>query len=240
MSENPQHFENPLHWVQLFSRGIYYIPDDTIPDLNQVELPAEPVAVLPTEPVAVLPAEPVVESTFESPVPIINVINKNSQIGVNIVTPQGLMDKPTSNDTTEQVCLFPVASDIILANIFMDEVDGVFLEDVAFTFQRLLSALKVGDQIINPDQIANYHQPNAIFSKIKGFSKEASFFAPFTIFWSDQILEELPEMYQIIGTSKGSSLRLPSFNTMIGSEALKRKCWQCMLKILALNKTSGA
>lgn len=217
MSENPQHFENPLHWVQLFSRGIYYIPDDTIPVLDQVKLPAELVAELPAE----LPSEP--------PGEIMDTIKENSLLEANIDRAQVKVDKP-----------FPMASEVILANVFMDEVDRVFLEDVALTFQRLMAALKVGNQTINPDKIANFHQPNDIFSQDNGFSKGASFSAAFTIIWSDQILKELPEMYEIDTTSTGSSLRLPSFNTMIGSEGLKRKAWQCILNMLALEKSSDS
>ena len=214
MSENPQHFENPLHWVQLFSRGIYYIPDDTIPVLDQVKLPAE----LPAE----IPAELPAEIPAALPVAIMDTIKENSLLGANI-------DKP-----------FPMASEVILVNVFMDEVDRVFLEDVALIFQRLMAALKVGNQTINPDKIINFHQPNDIFSQDNGFSKGASFSAAFTIIWSDQILKELPEMYKIDRTSTGSSLRLPSFNTMIGSEGLKRKAWQCILNMLALEKYSDS
>ncbi|MDA1182617.1 MAG: hypothetical protein O3B82_03365, partial [Bacteroidetes bacterium] len=139
MSENPQHFENPLHWVQLFSRGIYYIPDDTMPVLDQVNLPSE----LPAEIPAKLPAE----LPSELPVAIMDTIKENSLLEANI-------DKP-----------FPMASEVILANVFMDEVDRVFLEDVALTFQRLMAAIKVGNHPINPDKIANFHQPNEIFSQ---------------------------------------------------------------------------
>ncbi len=202
MSEKHQFVDNPLLLTDLFSKGVYYF----------------------------------VEATEVSPVGAQQVDGES--ISEVIDSANGAMMPPAESDIStkkgEEILseINPNEEEMIsltLINMFFDDADQQWDTNVEASYHKLMSALKVNQEPIIPEDIEKMllHQTDAYEPSLQGDR-----LSPIIFIWSDREIQNVPNLYKAKPTEKGIMLRFPSFQSMCLDVEKKKMVWQTMKQVL--------
>jgi hypothetical protein len=202
MSEKHQFVDNPLLLTDLFSKGVYYFGEATeASPVGAQQVDGESISeVIDSANGAMMPPAESDISTKKGE-EILSEINPNEEEMINLT----------------------------LINMFFDDADQQWDTNVEASYHKLMSALKVNQEPIIPEDIEKMLllQTDAYEPSLQGDR-----LSPIIFIWSDREIQNVPNMYKAKPTEKGIMLRFPSFQSMCLDVEKKKMVWQTMKQVL--------
>ena len=202
MSEKHQFVDNPLLLTDLFSKGVYYFGEGA----GEVHAVTQPVD-------GELISEVIASTT-------------------SIVTPPAGSDISIKKDEEILSEINPNEEEMIsltLINMFFDDADQQWDTNVEASYHKLMSALKVNQEPVIPEDIEKMLLPNRDAYEL---SLQGDRLSPIIFIWSDRDIQNVPNLYKAKPTEKGIMLRFPSFQSMCLDVEKKKLVWQTMKQVL--------